>query len=660
VGLPAISLSDFFTLGFSEDGPQPRNDQNYTANDNFTWVKGSHNLKFGAHIEKFFVDNPFYFLNNGAYAMGGGGPYSSGDPAIDFELGIPDTYEQTSGGIIDAHSWELYGYGQDDWKASNSLTINFGLAWDTETPNANEQWGGLGISCWQNSSTTTTKFTPVSGTALPPGMLFPGDPGCSSYGGTHIRWSNFGPRLGAAWSPESGPKFLVGENGRHDFSIRAGFGIYYNRDQEEESLQNLLDPPFAIESEGATDYGLQPSFAAPYTDVAGGGSGPNKFPFTPAKAGATVNFENYFPDNLSNVTAGYRPPYSYNYNLNIQRQLTPTTVLQVGYVGSVSHDLPRELEGDPITSAGHAACLADPACVSHRAVQHLYFPQNAAQPALIPGTPVPWYLSIGNQVSDGSSNYNSLQVEVTKALSHGLTFRLAYTYAHALDDASGYESSSGAKGVTTNFVPGFQYLNYGDSDYDYRQRLVATYNYGVPIFASWRSNYVAREALAGWHFTGITALQGGFPITFSEGGVYNSLYCDAYSYYGCPDVPNVSTFDIKKMDPRSSTHQYFDTSVFSPEPVGTFGNAKRNFFHGPGFNYDDMTLYKDFPLRKESQYVEIRMEAYNAFNHANFAAPSGNLSAGPGVFGYVNNVDQNGTSDPLPGRAVQLVGKIYF
>jgi len=181
-----------------------------------------------------------------------------------------------------------------------------------------------------------------------------------------------------------------------------------------------------------------------------------------------------------------------------------------------------------------------------------------------------------------------------------------------------------------------------------------------PIFASWRSNYAAREALAGWHFTGITGLQGGFPITFSESGVFNSLYCDAYSYYGCPDVPQLSSFDIKKLDPRSATHQYFDTSVFSPEPIGTFGNAKRNFFHGPGYNYSDMTLYKDFPLNKENQYVEIRMEAYNAFNHANFAPPSGNFSAGPGNFGYVNNVDQNGTSDPLPGRAVQLVGKIYF
>jgi hypothetical protein len=660
VGLPVVGLGEgLFTLGFSADGPQPRNDQNLTANDNLTWVKGNHNFKFGAHIEKFIVDNPFYFLNNGDYTMAGGGVYSSGDPAIDFLMGIPDGYEQTSGGIIDAHSWELYGYAQDNWKISQDVTFNFGLAWDAETPNSNGQWAGLGISCWQNSSATTSRFTAASGNALPPGMFFPADPGCSSYGGTHIRWANFGPRIGMAWSPTSGPKAIVGEGGRHDFAIRAGFGIYYNRDQEEESLQNLLDPPFALESQGASQFGGVPSFANPYADVAGNGSETNPYPFVPATAGQPVNFESYFPDNLSNVTSGYRPPYTYNFNLNVQRQLPLNMVFQVGYVGSLAHDLPRELEGDPITAAGHAACAANPTCIADRSLQHLYFPSDAADPALIPGTPYPWYVSIGNQVSDGASNYNSLQVQLTKAPSHGLYFQLAYTYAHALDDASGYESSSGAKGVTTNFVPGFEYLNYGDSDYDYRQRLVATYNYQIPLLASMRGNRIVNEALGSWHFTGITALQGGFPITFSDSGVFNSLYCDGQSYYGCPDIPELSSFNIQKTNPRGPSHTYFSTANFSAEPIGTFGNAKRNFFHGPGFNYSDMTLYKDFPLNAESRSIEIRMEAYNAFNHANFAAPSGNFNGGTG-FNTVTSVDQNGTTDPQPGRAVQLVGKFYF
>jgi hypothetical protein len=659
VGLPAISLSDFFTLGFSEDGPQPRNDQNTTATDNFTWVRGTHNTKIGAHIEKFLVSNPFYFLNNGFYGYGGGGAYSSGDPAIDFLTGIPDDYEQTSGGFIDAHAWELYAYAQDEWKLSNDLTLNYGLAWDTETPNANEQYGGLAISCWQNSSATTGKFTAASGTVLPPGMLFPGDPGCSSYGGTTTRWANFGPRIGFDWSPESGPKLIVGDGGRHLFAIRGGFGIYYNRDQEEESLQNLLDPPFSIVSEGASQYGGSPTFANPYMDIYSGTSYSNAFPFSRPTAGSAVNLEQYFPDNLSNVAPGYRPPYTYNFNLNFQRQMPGNMLVQVGYVGSVGQRLPLELEADGITQQGQAACAADPSCISHRNVQHVAYPSHTTDPALIPGTSYPWYVSIGNQTSEGSSNYNSFQAEVTHAASHGLFFRVAYTYAHALDNASGYESSSGAKGYTTNWIPQYKYLNYGDSDYDFRHRIVAVYDYRVPIFASWRQHWAVNEALGGWHFTGITGLQGGFPITFSQSGVFNSLYCDTYSYYGCPDIPEVSTFNIPKQNPRSASHLWFNPSLFSPEPIGTFGNTKRNFFHGPGYNYSDMDLYKDFPLMKESQYIELRVEAYNAFNHANFAQPSGNYSSGP-FFGVIDSVTNNGTSDPLPGRAVQLVGKIYF
>jgi hypothetical protein len=660
VGLPAISLGDnLFTLGFSEDGPQPRNDQNTSFSDNFTWVHGTHNIKIGAHIEKFFVSNPFYFLNNGFYGFGGGGSYSSGDPALDFLLGIPDDYEQTSGGFIDAHSWELYAYAQDEFKLSNSLTLNYGLAWDTETPNANEQFGGLGISCWQNSSATTGKFSAATGTVLPPGMFFPGDNGCSSYGGTTIRWANFGPRVGIDWSPESGPKFIVGDGGRHEFSIRAGFGMYYNRDQEEESLQNLLDPPFSIISEGQSQYGGNPTFANPFVDINGGPPVSDPFPFSRPTAGSAVNLEQYFPDNLSNVAPGYRPPYTYNFNVNIQRQVPGNMLVQVGYVGSIGQRLPLELEADGITQAGQAACAADPTCVGNRSIQHVLFPSHAADPALISGTSYPWYLSIGNQTSEGHSDYNSFQAEITHAASHGLFFRVAYTYAHALDNASGYESSSGAKGYTTNFVPGYQYLNYGDSDYDFRHRVVAVYDYRIPIFASWRQHWAVNEALGGWHFTGITGLQGGFPITFSESGVFNSLYCDTYSYYGCPDIPVTSSFHISHLNPRSSTHLWFDPTLFSEEPVGSFGNTKRNFFHGPGYNYSDMDLYKDFPLVKESQYIELRVEAYNAFNHANFSAPSGNFSSGAG-FGVIESVDNNGTSDPLPGRAVQLVGKIYF
>ncbi len=678
-GVPYIGIGGLFSLGFSFEGPQPRTDTNLTYADSFTVVRGNHNLKLGASFEQFRVHNPFGYLNNGDFSfyggLAGGGEYSSGDPAIDFVLGIPDTYAQTNDGFIDAVANEIYAYGQDNWKVGSDLTLNFGVAWDVEQPFQNRQYNGYGIICYSVSSATSKVYT-----GGPPGLFWNGDPSCNQAGGVPTRFDHFGPRVGFAWSPSNGPSALLGQPGSHSFSVRGGFGVYYNRDQEEQSLQNLVDPPALLESHGAADfvaaegapvpYG-SPGFANPFADVAGYGSESNLYPYSPPKPGGSVNWDYYSELELSAFSNGYNVPYAYNFNLNIQRALPGAMVMQIGYVGSIGHRLPTWFEGDPITAAGHTACLANPTCVQYISAIHLLFPQYTAQPAAAPSG-APWYMSVANQNSEGASNYNSLQASVVKSPTHGLQFTLAYTYAHALDNTSGYEDATGGDsgygngGRVYNYVPGFQYLNYGDSNYDARQRLVASYVYTVPIAGILQSNAILREGLSGWGVSGLTAVQDGFPVDFTMGADLSG-WCDGYSYFGCPDVPELSTFNIKKFNPRaSSSHQFFDTSVFSPETLGTFGNAKRNFFHGPGFNYTNLDLIKNIPLTPDnSRYVQLRIEAFNAFNHANFAPPGGSMenSANLGqIFGDVNNViySADPNADPQPGRAFQLVGKIYF
>ena len=113
-GIPYMSIGSYFNLGNSYEGPQPRTDTNLTYADNFTWVKGNHSLKFGGSFEQFRVHNPFGYLNNGYYSYNGGGLYSSGDPLIDFVMGIPDSYEQANDGLIDAVATEKYAYAQDN------------------------------------------------------------------------------------------------------------------------------------------------------------------------------------------------------------------------------------------------------------------------------------------------------------------------------------------------------------------------------------------------------------------------------------------------------------------------------------------------------------------------------------------------------------------
>jgi hypothetical protein len=374
---------------------------------------------------------------------------------------------------------------------------------------------------------------------------------------------------------------------------------------------------------------------------------------------------------ISTYPKDYSVPYVYNFNLNIQRSLPSNMVLQIGYVGSIGHRLVRAYEGDPITGPGHQACLADPDCSGDGGRLSFDFPQYFSQPAIVPGSEgfgaygngLPWYISVGQQHTDGNSNYNSLQVTLTKGTTHGLYFTAAYTYSHALDDGSGLESS-GFNNRGVNTFPGYQYLSYGDSDYDARHRLVFSYNYGVPLFHRWNDKVALREVLGGWHLSGVTALQTGFPVTVSDAGDPRSLYCNFFSYYACPDSPETSTFDIKSLNPRSVNHTWFDPSVFSFEPLGSFGNTKRNFFHGPGYNYTNLSLYKSIALSGDgSRYVELRVDAFNAFNHANFGLPDGNFTDGP-YFGQITNVVGSTTSDlngdPVPGRAVQLGGKIFF
>jgi hypothetical protein len=672
-GIPYMSIGSYFSLGNSYEGPQPRTDTNLTYADNFTWVIGNHSLKFGGSFEVFRVHNPFGYLNNGYYSYNGGGTYSSGDPLIDFAMGIPDSYEQANDGFIDAVATEKYAFFQDNWKATPDLTLNLGLGWDAEQPNQNGQFGGLGIVCFSISSATSTVFA-----GGPPGLLYNGDPGCNKAGGPTTHYDHFGPRLGFAWSPSDGPSKIIGAPGSHSLSVRGGFGVYYNRDQEEQSLQNLVNPPVFYTSHGAADFGGSPAFANPYTDVAGKGSEANPFPFTPPAAGGTVNWSIYNELGLAAFDKNYGVPYTYNYNLGIQRAVGGNMIAEVRYVGSVSHRLATWYEGDPITAAGHTACLADPGCSADPNYIHLFYPQYTADPVIVPGTGggaiaslpngLPWYTSIGAQNTEGTSNYNSLQASLIKAPSHGLQFTLGYTYSHALDDGSGYESQTGGDssygnaGRRYNYVPGFQYLNYGSSDFDARQRLVASYVYTVPAVGFLRGNLIAREALSGWGIGGVTVAQTGFPLALSM-GTNRSYWCDALSYFGCPDVPVASTFNEHLSNPRSTpgTYQYFDTTPFSAEPLGTFGNVPRNYFHGPGFNYTNLSIIKGFPLGAEGKRrLELRLEAYNAFNHANFAPPSVSFSSP--LFGQVSNVIQSAdpNADPSPGRSIQLVGKVYF
>ncbi|MHB8485882.1 MAG: outer membrane beta-barrel protein [Candidatus Acidiferrales bacterium] len=671
-GVPLIGLTGYFTLGFSNNGPQPRIDQTRQITDNFSHIAGRHTLKFGAEWRGFAVTNPFYFNNNGNYGFGGNGKFSTGDPGADFLLGLPDSYGQSSGGFIDARAREYYFYAQDEFKLRQDLTLTYGIGYQIDTPLKDIANGGRAINCFVAGQQSTIYPT------APNGMNFPGDPNCSTAGySTH--YNDFGPRVGFAWAPNLGR--ISGDQGK--FSIRGGFGIYYNRSEEELTLQNLLAAPFSLSDSGITDIiGGLPSFSAPFSDqrcinqagapIASCGvtaSIANKYPFTPPPAGSAVDFSFYEPLSLNLLDPQTRVPTAMNYNLTVQREIPGQIILSVGYVGSQARHLLAVHELNPLH--GSLACAADPGCGGNSPFQfsgaETLDPTNGKpcgtgsggdgrtcftvgqDPFYYPAADATIYPSLAMQSTMGNSNYNSLQISANKAFSHGLSFVASFTHSHSIDFGSSYENSAGAVGLNP-----FDFRQmYGDSAFDARNRFVVGYDYTVPGLEHLSAFHWMPSRIAdGWHIAGITTLQSGFPITISDSG-FRSLQCNAFEFYSCWDRPNVVSAPVIG-NPRNytigtKTHLWFNPSAFARAPLGAVGNEGRNNFHGPGINNWDMSLEKDTRITESTQFI-MRMEFYNMFNHTQFNNPTGNIRSGN--FGRITSAAN--------GRLMQLAAKFVF
>ena len=648
-GAPYISITGYFNLGFSPYGPQPVINNTYQIDDNFSKVIGNHTLKFGYDGRRYQVYNSYQAFNNGFYTFGGAGTYSTGDSGADFLLGFPDSYLQESGGVQDYRTMETYLYLQDSWKARRNLTLNLGLGYQIDTPLENHLFNKLDNNCFRPGQQSTIFPT------APVGLVFPGDKGCS-VSGYYNHYDHFGPRVGFAYSPDSK---LLGGPGK--FVIRGGFGVYFNRTEEELALQNLGAAPFSIAAFGASAINGNPSFANPYADLATGKLAPNLFPFVPPPAGSKADFSQFEPLSINVTDPNFTSPYSMNFNLNVQRELPSNVLLQVGYVGAQGRHLELIYEGNPISPAGSAACALDPSCISSRAIQHINYPSHAQ---FAPGD---IFGSVGTQATRGVSSYNSLQVSVNKRLSHGLELLAAYTWSHSIDDTSGYEGSGAAPGLGRALNPFNFGLDRGDSTFDARHRLVLSYDYQIPRLSSRWNNVFSRYALDGWRVGGGTSFQTGFPITVGDSG-FRSLSCDSLVYYACWDTPNVSGSPVTG-DPRNNVlvntaktpantkslaNYYFNPNIFSLEKYGIRGTEGRNNFHGPGLNNTDLVLAKQVNFT-ETRKLELRLEGFNVFNHTQFRFSNSILS-----FQDINSGNFGRSLVAAPGRLVQLGAKIYF
>jgi hypothetical protein len=486
-------------------------------------------------------------------------------------------------------------------------------------------------------------------TNAPAGYVFQGDTGVNAAGTT--KYGHFGPRLGFAWSPGKSA----------NWSIRGGYGIYFNRSLEEQTLQFLGDPPYSVASAGVADAGgaLSPSFAAPFTDIAGHGSIPNKFPL-PSNPPSDINFAQFEPINfLMVMDPNSSVPYAQNFNFTIERQLPGSAVLSLAYVGALARHLVIVRETDP--GINPAGCAADPNCVGNRVVQSAAFPNNFPLNGNI-------FSGVANNQTTGISNYNSFQATFNKHLSHGLQFFAAYTYSKAMDDGSGFENSAfggggfGGYGGLRATNPFNQTLaDYGPSVYDATHRFVVNYTYEIPPIHHF-SNWAAKRFVEGWRMSGVTTLQSGFALDVIDSG-FRSLTCDTLIFSACWDVPNVvgpaqygnprsdSFINATKGGTKPKDHYWFNPNTFSREAFGTIGNAGRSPLRGPGINNFDCGFYKDTAITEQTR-LELRFEFFNLFNHTQFSDNSISTNINSGNFGRILSAQ--------PSRIIQLAAKFYF
>lgn len=635
--IPAITVNGLFDLGFSAQGPQPRLQNNYVFTDNFSKIAGRHTIKAGFTMNRYELFNPFNSALSGTFNFAGAGTFSTGLPGADFLLGVPDAYTQGTGSIINSRAQEYYSYIQDEFHIRPNLTLTYGLGWDVETPYTNLYAGGLFVNAFRPG--VQSKVFPTA----PQGVLWPGDPGITNTGGVKTPYKDFAPRVGFAWSPGNSQMW----------SIHGGFGVYYNRSEEELALQNLFTPPFTLSSGGVSSIGGSPSLASPFSGWCPGAapvacSEPNKFPFTPPAPGSKVDFTTFEPLTLNTLSPNFGVPYSENYNLTIERQINSSTTFSIGYVGNVGHHLEGAYEINP---AGQAPGVNPGAAV----LGCNAFNMGTCDPASFRYNPA-IFGAINLQDTNLNSNYNSLQVTFDKHFSHGFQFLASYTWSRFFDYNSTFDNQAAF------IFPGLNPFNlstmYGPSDNDAPQRLVFNYSYTLPFY---HFVHRFRPLTDGWVLTGITTFQHGFPVSVYDSS-FSSLTCNAASEVvdvPCWDVPN-RVGPLNPGNPRNysingNPNYWFNPGAFRSAPLGAIGNASRNSVYYAGINNWDIGLYKDIYFT-ESKYIELRLETFNTFNTPQFGKPI--LDVNDPRFGRVFSVQPGSTNGN--GRVLQLGGKIYF
>jgi hypothetical protein len=636
VGVENVIFNNFI-IGSTITGLN-QTDNTFEYRDALSRVIGTHTLKLGGELMFSQVNAAADVQSNGTFSFFGS---ETGVDFADFLIGVPSFYKQ--GDAQPFYMRNHYGglFVQDSWRIRPRLTLNYGVRWEAIMP-----W----YEKYNQIQTLIAGEQSVVYPGAPEGLVFPGDPGVSRALAS-VRWNDLSPRLGLAWAPGGGSglaRALFGDTDKS--SIRLGFGRFFSAIEGVSAGVMAGDPPY-----GSTySSPAPPLFADPFITASTGFDNLQRFPihFPPLNASASdpdssVNWAPFLP--VSGLP-GYKPgsvtPYTDQYTLSLQRQFGSSTVVTAGYVGSESHHLLTLLEANP---GDPALCLSvsqlsqvapgSPTCGPFS--ESNVFTTVSAK--VINGTrtvfgpnfgSVDWLTTIGN------SNYNALQLSV-RHVSGGLDLQAGYTYSKSMDNSSS---------IAEQLNPDNYHATYAPSAFDLKHNFVVSYRYELPFGRMFGKRNRLTE---GWAFSGITRFSTGFPVTFTNAGDTSLLGTqpNGVNSYGV-DLPDVTPGPLDlNHNPRNGL-PYFNTSLYSIPALGTPGTSAHRLFYGPGIVNFDMALSKTVRLA-ESKLLLFRLEAFNAFNHAQFFGPAS-------VDGEITSSSFGQVVSAAPPRLVQVAVKLGF
>jgi hypothetical protein len=601
--LAGVSATGFFTFGAGAQAIFARN--NYTLSNDVHWVKGRHNMAFGGHVEFSKVDINNQFDSPGVFSFNS----TTTNYALEsFLLGYLYTFVQNNGQYLNDRN-QFYGfYAQDSWRATNKLTLNFGLRYEPYLP-----WQEINHKIMQFNPTAyaTGRVSTVYPLA-PAGLLFPHDTGVPEQGVNPV-YKNFMPRFGFAYNAR----------GDGSTSVRGGAGLFY--DTRQPAIINGEPSQMSPFSTAVSLTTPQGNFSNPYEGIPNPFSGPPEPPSQyvfPSPVGVVT----YDPSGIMHVAL------TYAYNLTLEQRLDNNTTARISYVGSHS--------------------------------SHLYVNDDLNPSNYIPGSTLgansrrhfPGYTDIGETSMSGNAAFNSLQGFIQRRVANGLSVTGSYSFSKSMDTLPyntidvPVSSGPGAPYAIPVYDRDYKRLDVGPSDFDRTNIFSGYYVWSLPKKSA--GNQVLRGFLNNWETTGILQAQSGQPLTITAGADISgtALLADRAVWNGQRPYGNQSCSG--KTVPCKG---FLNPADFSLPAAGTFGNVVKGSFRGPGYFDWDAGLARSFPF-EHSLAFQLRAEYFNVINRNNLNNPNTSLS-GAG-FGAI--ASSPATESPISPRVAQFSAKLVF